>query len=89
MMLWYSIVRTHRMIDPIVDAPHAGSSDDACTAAASNSAGHPPSSFCAILTCRWSQPVCHGEPPHPRHFHNTVFLGRRMYIYGGYDGNGW
>ena len=30
--------------------------------------------------------MCSGEAPAPRHFHNTVFMGRRMYIFGGYDG---
>lgn len=40
----------------------------------------------ALNRAEWSQPMLSGEPPSARACHTTTRLGRKLYMFGGYDG---
>ena len=37
----------------------------------------------------WSKVATTGTPPAPRHFHNTCVVGRKLWVFAGYDGHAW
>jgi hypothetical protein len=40
-----------------------------------------------VETMEWSEPVVSGPSPSPRSYHSACSVGKRMFIFGGYDGS--
>lgn len=41
------------------------------------------------MELRWYKIESKGTVPSPRHFHATAAIGDRVYMFGGFDGEGW
>lgn len=49
----------------------------------------PPQIIVVSDTLEWKLVEATGTVPSPRHFHNGVIVGQRLYVFGGFDGKVW